>query len=101
MAEHDSTGPTVSPTPNEEQRLKSLEDVCRELELIHSVTVVCSVAAKAQAADHDMEFSLVLRRHVSDPLWQQLLKLTHLIETLGGTTVLSEDPDTNTAGGHS
>ena len=32
---------------------------------------------------------------------KQLIELTHLIETLGGTTGLSEDPDTNTAGGHS
>jgi hypothetical protein len=75
-------------------RLRSrLEDMFRELYLIHDVMVVCGATCDAESADLDPEVSHVLRRCGADKLYGQMKALTNIIEFLGGRTEFTEQQE--------
>jgi len=70
---------------------RDLESVFTELETILDVCIAVHTALDHQNATQDGDFAHVLQRCGSDPLYQQLLELTTIIEALGGTTSYSDD----------
>lgn len=75
---------------------RRLEEVFTELSLVLGVTSICSAAAACQGSDVDPDIATVLRRCASDIIYQQMQKLTPIIEQLGGETELSGDEETPT-----
>ena len=70
---------------------QDLESVFTELETILDVCITVHTALDHQNATQDGDFAHVLQRCGSDPLYEQLLELTKIIEALGGTTTYSDD----------
>jgi hypothetical protein len=70
---------------------RDLESVFTELETILDVCNTVHKALEHQNATQDVDFAHVLQRCGSDPLYEQLLELTKIIEALGGTTSYSDD----------
>lgn len=68
---------------------QNLESVFTELETILDICITVHKALAHQNATQDGDFAHVLQRCGSDPLYQQLLELTAIIEALGGTTPYS------------
>jgi len=73
---------------------QDLESVFTELETILDVCITVHTALDHQNATQDGDFAHVLQRCGSDPLYEQLLELTKIIEALGGTTSCSDDDRT-------
>jgi hypothetical protein len=57
-----------------------LRDIRQQLDSVTSHIIVVRAALERQAADHDSDIALVLRRSVGDPLWE----LVERIDTLLG-----------------
>src|ERR1700756_5053092 len=70
---------------------RDLESVFTELETILDVCNTVHKALEHQNATQDVDFAHVLQRCGSDPLYEQLLELTKIVEALGGTTSYSGD----------
>jgi hypothetical protein len=67
-----------------------LEDLFRDLNLIHDLMTVCGEAAKAPRSVCDIELSNVLQRVGADLLYTHLKTLTDIIERMGGSTDFTE-----------
>jgi hypothetical protein len=101
VTEHQHGPPTTSIPMIRDNELRltkmrrQLEDMSRNLYLVHDEIGVASEAARSEGLP---EIANVLALCVCNRLFRQLKSLTNIIERLGGTTDLSEeDEDRETA----
>ena len=86
--------PFVHPpaTSGEEQVIKlrrRLEDVFRNVSLVHDVVTVCVELSQGSSGDFNSEIANVLRRCAADRLRFQMTVLTNVIDRLGGKKAVS------------
>ena len=58
----------------------ALDQVHDQLEIAWSVAIVCAIALKAQAADHDREMAQTLQRCVADVIADQMQRINTLLK---------------------
>ena len=83
------------PSDGEEQVIKlrrRLEDVFRNVSLVHDVVTVCIELSQGSTGDFNAEIANVLRRCAADRLRFQMTVLTNVIERLGSGNVEAASP---------
>ena len=78
------------PSGGEEHVIKlrrRLEDVFRNVSLVHDVVTVCVELSQGSTGDFNAEIANVLRRCAADRLHFQMTVLTNVIERLAGGNV--------------
>ena len=71
--------PSKPPSARDAARFMTLRQIQPHLERICSVAIVIAHALRGQGAELDDDAACVLRWHVSDPLFEQTLRLKRII----------------------
>lgn len=81
----DKKAEDAAPKPDTDELIRKLRSVLCGLNHILDTIIVCSHAAEARSdGELHEEMESVLRRHVSDPLFGELVALNKVVVALGG-----------------
>lgn len=83
-----SSAPASTSGDNSEL-LKTLTEIFHALNNVEDVLITCGEAIGAKNIEQNEEIGNVLRRGAIDPHFAQLLRLSRVIEALGGETYLT------------
>lgn len=90
----DNKAQDAAPKPDTDELIRKLQSVLYGLNHILDTVIVCSHAAEARSdGELHEEMESVLRRHVSDPLFGELIALNKVVVALGGPCVERFDQD--------